>query len=94
MKTKMSIFEIGALAIAALSALAMILATVQAFICIKRSEDEHSQANFEFVYAEDSRNYFINSYKICEDTIEAIDVNGRTIYFPKGQTVIITKEEV
>jgi len=93
MKTKMSIFEIGALTIAVLSALTMILALIQAFISVGRSANERNQANFEFVISDNCGSYFINSYKVREDTIEAIDVNGRTIYFPKGQTVIITKED-
>lgn len=93
MKTKLTAFEIVALTVAALSALTMILALIQAFISVGRSANERNQASFEFVISDNCGSYFINSYKVREDTIEAIDVNGRTIYFPKGQTVIITKED-
>lgn len=93
MKTKLDAFEIMALTIAALIAIALILTFAMTFIFIKQDADKRNRANFEFVSSDSCGSYFINSYKIREDTIEAIDVNGRTIYFPKGETIIINKED-
>lgn len=93
MKTKLDIFDIMTLTIAALSALTMVLALVQAFRYVKQRADERNQASFEFVISDSCGSYFINSYKVREDTIEAIDVNGRTIYFSKEETIIINKED-